>query len=112
MDKETRRSLRRVREVLRKRGARARVDLQIAFPCPVAWETMTPVAEGVRHCDTCDAKVHDLRGLSKGEILDRMRAHGSPLCAQVSAREDGRLVFGPCCAPNELIRGMLVVDEP
>ena len=108
MDKETRKALRRARQALAKRGVRARVELQIALSCPVAWETMTPVAEGVRHCDTCEAKVHDLRGLSKGQILDRMRIHGGPLCAQVNARDDGRIVFGPCDVPNELIRGMLV----
>jgi hypothetical protein len=110
MTKETRRALRRVREVLAKGQTQARVGLHIEFPCPVAWETMTPVAEGVRHCDTCAANVHDLRGASKGDILARIRAHGAPLCGQVNAREDGRIVFGPCCAPNENIRGMLVVD--
>ncbi len=110
MDKETRRSLRRARQALAKRGVRARVELRIAISCPVAWETMRPVAEGVRHCHSCEAKVHDLRGLSKGEILDRMRTHGAPLCAQVNARDDGRIVFGPCDASSELIRGMLVAD--
>ena len=111
LTKEARRALRRTREVLAKRGIRATVDLHIAVPCPVAWETMTPVAEGVRRCDSCAANVHDLRGLSKGEIIARLGAHGPPLCAQVNAREDGRVVFGRCNAQSsELIRGMLLVD--
>ena len=71
---------------------------------------MTPVAEGVRRCETCEANVHDLTGVSKGEIIERMRAHGAPLCGQVNAREDGRVVFGQCRAPSEYVRGMLVVD--
>lgn len=107
--KETRKALRRVREVLAQRQIRATVGLHIDLPCPVAWETMKPVAEGVRHCETCAANVHDLRGASKGDILARIRAHGAPLCGQVNAREDGRIVFGQCCVPCENIRGMLVV---
>jgi len=110
ISQETRKGLRRAREALAKRQSRATVDLHVELACPVPWETMTPVAEGVRHCDTCDANVHELRGLSRGEILARMRAHGAPMCGQVNAREDGRVVFGHCLAPSENMRGMLVVD--
>lgn len=106
--------LRKVRNELRKSGARPEVDVRISRPCDVPWEAMTPVAEGVRRCDRCKANVYDFVGLSRREIVARVREGGGTICAQVAARTDGRLVFGECAAGplNERIRGGLTLGWP
>jgi len=70
---------------------------------------MTPVADGIRRCDTCKANVHDLTGASKRDIINRLHTHGAPLCGQVNARDDGLVVFGQCHHAAQNIRGMLTV---
>ena len=110
MDPTTRKTMRRVRKALEKRRIYADVDLHIVFSCPVAWDDMAPVDIGVRFCSTCEAKVHDFTSSSKSEIITRIREHGKPLCGQVYARDDGKIVFGMCGAPNEMVRGGLWIS--
>jgi hypothetical protein len=106
--------LRKVRDGLRKSGAKTQVDVRLSRPCDVPWEAMTAVAEGVRRCDRCRANVYDFVGLSRREIIARIRANGGTTCAQVAARSDGRLVFGECAAGplDERIRGGLTLGWP
>lgn len=104
--------LRKVRDGLRGAGIRIAVDLTLARPCAVAWESMAPVAEGVRRCADCDAPVYDFTGLSRRQIVARVRAHGGSVCGQVVARSDGRLVFGACTADDGgRVRGGLTLTS-
>ncbi|MCA9714504.1 MAG: hypothetical protein H6713_13150 [Myxococcales bacterium] len=102
-----RQQLRRAREALVKLRSRADVMLGIELPCEVRWDGMQRVADGVRHCDVCDAHVYDLAGLSRRETIERLRAHGGAMCAQVFARADGRVVFGDCVEGATRMRGGL-----
>jgi len=96
--------LRRVREVLRKRNHRAHIDLRLVLQCPVQWEEMRPTKQpDRRHCTTCSSDVLDLLGKSKAEVLAILKASGPQLCAQVYARGDGRVVFGPCEEAEPLV---------
>ncbi|TNE90886.1 MAG: hypothetical protein EP330_07150 [Deltaproteobacteria bacterium] len=81
--------------------------LQLTFACPVAWDAMQPVGEGVRHCGTCARAVFELRGRAAAEVQALVTAHGGELCGQAWVREDGRLVFGECEAPRRLLRGRI-----
>ncbi len=106
--------MRRVQKALRKRKLPAVVELRVTTPCKVAWAEMTPVADGVRHCERCDSKVYDLTDMSGRAIVERVRAHGGAMCAQVQARDDGRVVFGDCADNQsnlENIRGGLTLSS-
>ncbi len=106
--------MRRVQKALRKHKLPGVVELRVTTPCKVAWAEMSPVADGVRHCDRCDSKVYDLTDVSRREIIKRVRAHGGAMCAQVKARDDGRVVFGRCAddfSNLEYIRGGLSLSS-
>ncbi|MCA9693668.1 MAG: hypothetical protein KC636_29005, partial [Myxococcales bacterium] len=108
-DPPTRAQLRRLSEVMKKQRIPGRVQVGLALSCPVAWDSMRPVADGVRHCQRCDADVHDLTGLTKAALVARVLEHRASLCGQVVAREDGRVVFGECQEPSRVMRGRIVV---
>lgn len=49
--------------------------LRILTPCTRSWDEMS--GEGrLRHCDTCDKDVHDLRGMSDDDALAYVRSRG------------------------------------
>ncbi len=106
--------LRVIRETLTRAGARPRVELRLRYNCPVAWESMTEVDARVRHCQACDAQVHDLTEATRSEVAALVRKHNGSFCGQVQAREDGRVVFGECTGegPLSVARGWLIAPEP
>jgi len=111
-----RKRLRQVREAFGKCGVRVAVDVDLEFACPVPWETMAKVGPRARHCNDCDCDVHDLTGLSRRELVAHIRRQEGPTCGQVTARSDGRIVFGHCAEYVDTnMRGRLVVtpvDKP
>ena len=88
------------------------LDTSLPRSRKVRQPSMAPVAEGVRRCADCDAPVYDFTGLSRRQIVARVRAHGGSVCGQVVARSDGRLVFGACTADDGgRVRGGLTLTS-
>ena len=50
--------------------------LNVLKPCPESWDEMSGDGR-LRHCDSCDKDVHDLRGMSEADALAYVRARGT-----------------------------------
>lgn len=85
-------------------------EVRVARRCDVAWSAMSPVADGVRHCASCDRRVYDLTGRTPSEVRALWVAHEGALCAMVTVRPDGTVAAGggaDCPDDLEVVRGGL-----
>jgi len=106
--KEVRNLMKKVRTAAEQLNLNTDVEVHLAFSCPVSWESMSLLGDGIRHCSTCESPVFDLLGASKKEVTALLRKHKGKVCGQVMAREDGKVVFGACQESTRLARGGLL----
>jgi hypothetical protein len=64
--------------------------LQIASPCPAAWDEMRGGAER-RHCELCDKSVHDISEMDPDAAAELLERKG-PLCVRVRCSADGTVL--------------------
>jgi hypothetical protein len=70
-------------------------EIQIASPCPVAWDSMTG-DNFVRHCAECNKSVFDISELTAQRAVDLIREHEGSLCIQLYRRKDGTVLTADC----------------
>jgi hypothetical protein len=94
--------------------------VRIASPCPMRWEDLSPIAEGVaggavervaggvawgaaggrvRHCGRCGLNVYNLSNMTRGEAESLLAAHagsGDRLCAGFYRKADGTVLTRDC----------------
>jgi hypothetical protein len=70
-------------------------DIQIASPCPAAWDEMTG-DDFMRHCDQCDKNVYDLSQLTAQAAVDLMREKEGLVCIKLWRRRDGTVLTADC----------------
>jgi hypothetical protein len=79
--------------------------VRVASPCPVRWEKMAATGdERVRHCTMCSLNVHDLAGMTPGEVEALLASHfvpgganqGKRLCGTIRRRADGTIILRDC----------------
>lgn len=83
---------------------------RIASPCPVKWEDMHGVGDGVRvrHCDQCDLNVYNLSEMTADAAEALLVAHaGRRLCGAFYRREDGTILTRDCPVGLALVRAKL-----
>ena len=73
-------------------------QLQIATPCRANWQRMEKVdgKDGVRFCRTCEKNVYKLSLMSREEAMALLREKDGQICARLSRRTDGTVLFGDC----------------
>jgi len=59
------------------------IALRLARPCTVAWDQLVET-DGVRYCERCESRVHDLDSLTPGELVALARANPSGFCGKSS----------------------------
>lgn len=97
----------------RDRWARAlpQTDVVLTFVCPMEWNEMHAVADGVRWCGRCNLHVYALGERSDAELRALFDAHGGRICGRASVRSDGTLARGECPETVEVLGRMMRVDE-
>jgi hypothetical protein len=73
------------------RVAKALPVIEVAQPCPTAWESMSG-NERSRFCAHCGRHVHDLAAMRSDEVIDLVCHEAGRLCLRVTRDEDGRVV--------------------
>jgi hypothetical protein len=89
--------------------------MEIASPCSMTWESLIPVPGDprVRRCEGCKTNVYDLSELGRVEALRLLRDHeGTPLCARLFVREDGRVLTRDCLSTRGRASGDRPGDRP
>lgn len=84
--------------------------VRIASPCPVKWDDMRAVGDGVqvRHCDQCDLNVYNISEMTADEAEALLAAHeGRRLCGAFHRREDGTVLTRDCPVGLALARARL-----
>ena len=73
-------------------------QLQIATPCRANWQRMEKVDgnDSVRFCQSCQKNVYKLSLMSREEAMTLLREKDGQICARLSRRTDGTLIFGDC----------------
>lgn len=66
-------------------------DLQVASPCPVAWDGMTG-GEQVRFCESCQSHVYNLSEMARDDAEQLVREAEGRLCVRFSHQADGTVL--------------------
>jgi hypothetical protein len=78
------------------------LEVRIASPCTVKWESMTPVATpGVdgdrqRHCAQCKLNVFNIKELTEAEVRALLLKAEGRVCGRVFQRKDGTVLTRDC----------------
>ena len=79
------------------------LNLRVASPCHVGWETMTG-DDRVRFCDSCKLNVYDLAGLTTTEIKSLISETEGGICGRLHYRADGTIITRDCPVGLKAIR--------
>lgn len=73
-------------------------QLQIATPCRANWQRMEKVdgKDSTRFCQSCQKNVYKLSLMSREEAMALLREKDGEICARLSRRKDGTVIFGDC----------------
>jgi hypothetical protein len=93
------------------------LEVKIASPCTVKWESMTPVrapgGDGVgrqndgdrqRHCAQCKLNVFNIKELSEGEVRSLLMKAEGRVCGRIMQRKDGTIITKDCPRGVEALR--------
>jgi hypothetical protein len=75
----------------------AGLQLKVAKPCPVEWDSMAG-GERVRFCSLCRKNVYNVANLSEGAVRDLLARNGGGACLRLFRREDGTVLTKDCPA--------------
>jgi len=70
-------------------------NIQIAAPCPAAWDGMTG-DNRVRHCAECSLSVYNISAMTRHEAEELIRTHEGRLCVRFFRRADGTILTKNC----------------
>jgi hypothetical protein len=70
-------------------------DIEVATPCPAAWEQMMG-DERVRHCAECKLNVYNLSEMTRSEATQLVQQTENRLCVRFLRREDGTVITRDC----------------
>ena len=81
-------------------------QLQIATPCRANWQRMERVdgKDSTRFCQSCQKSVYKLSLMSREEAMTLLREKDGEICARLSRRKDGTLIFGDCPVGQSAVR--------
>jgi Carboxypeptidase regulatory-like domain len=79
------------------------LNLRIASPCHVGWETMSG-DDHVRFCVSCKLNVYDLAGLTTAEIKSLVSETEGGICGRLHRRADGTIITRDCPIGLQAIR--------
>lgn len=75
-------------------------SIQVASPCTVRWDHMTPVGAGdrLRHCAQCSLNVHNISDMTRDDAEAFLRAMvpGQRVCGTFWRRPDGTILTRDC----------------
>lgn len=72
-----------------------KLQITVARPCPVSWESMSG-DERVRFCALCERCVYDLSAMKLGEAQDLIQDLEGDLCVRFYERPDGTVMTSDC----------------
>jgi len=79
------------------------LNLRVASPCHVGWETMSG-DDRVRFCDSCKLNVYDLGGLTTTEIKSLISETEGGICGRLHRRADGKIITRDCPVGLQAVR--------
>ncbi|MFT3712875.1 MAG: hypothetical protein QM817_34920 [Archangium sp.] len=82
------------------------LEVKIASPCTVKWESMTPVGDGERqrHCAQCKLNVFNIKELSESDVRAMLLKAEGRVCGRIMKRKDGTVLTKDCPRGVEALR--------